>query len=140
MNTIKWKILLKSSPELVFQFLASASGREKFWAEKAPEKDGFIYFIFPNGLSYNSKILYIDQNREFKIEYFDSLLNITLAPTKDNGTELTLINNGISDTEYLDIHAGWVSVLLNLKAAVDFKCDLRNHDINRTWSQHYADN
>lgn len=36
--------------------------------------------------------------------------------------------------------AGWVSVLLALKAAVDFSVDLRNHDPGRTWDQGYADN
>lgn len=140
MKTVKWKIHLKSSPELVFSFFITANGREKFWAEQAREKDGIIYFIFPNGESYDSKILNTTQNREFSIEYFNSHLEITLAPSEDNGTDLTLINKGISDAEYSDIHAGWVSVLLNLKAAVDHNCDLRNHDKNRTWSQKYVDN
>jgi hypothetical protein len=35
--------------------------------------------------------------------------------------------------------AGWVSVLLALKAAADFRVDLRSHDPQRTWSQGYAD-
>ncbi|MGK2863921.1 MAG: hypothetical protein ACSLE0_18455 [Chitinophagaceae bacterium] len=47
MKTVKWKIHLKSSPELVFSFFTSANGREKFWAEQAREKDGLIYFTFP---------------------------------------------------------------------------------------------
>ena len=36
--------------------------------------------------------------------------------------------------------AGWVSVLLTLKAAIDFDVDIRNHDPKRTWDQGYADN
>jgi hypothetical protein len=32
------------------------------------------------------------------------------------------------------------SVLLALKAAVDFGVELRNHDLNRTWDQGYGDN
>ena len=36
--------------------------------------------------------------------------------------------------------AGWVSVLLTLKAAADFGVDLRNHDPTRTWDQDFADN
>jgi len=36
--------------------------------------------------------------------------------------------------------AGWVSVLMALKAAVDHGVDLRNHDPQRTWDQGYADN
>lgn len=140
MKTVKWKIHLSSSPEVVFQFLTSANGREQFWAEKAPEREGVIHFTFPNGESYDSKILHIQPNREFHIEYFNSNLKITLVPLEDNGTDLTLINEGITDSEYLDTHAGWVSVLLNFKAVVDYKIDLRNHDKNRTWDKNYADN
>lgn len=140
MKTVKWKIHLKSGPDAVFRFLTSAQGREKFWSEKAPERNGFIYFTFPNGERYDSKILNVTPNKEFSIEYFNSVVHIGLEPAKDNGTHLTLINEGILDDQYLDIHAGWVSVLLNLKAAVDFKCDLRNHDKNRTWNEKYVDN
>jgi len=140
MKTVKWKIHLSSSPEMVFQFLTSTNGREQFWAEKAPERDGVIHFIFPNGERYDSKILHIQLNREFHIDYFNSKLEITLAPSEDNGTDLTLLNEGIPDSEYLDTYAGWVSVLLNLKAVIDYKSDLRNHNKNRTWDQNYADN
>jgi len=140
MKTVIWKIHLKSSPQLVFQFLTSDIGREKFWAEKAREEDGVIYFTFPNEVCYESKILHTEENKEFSIEYFNTHLKISLTPSDDFGTDLTLINNGISDAEYPDIHAGWVSVLMNLKAAADHNCDLRNHDKDRTWSQKYADN
>jgi hypothetical protein len=92
------------------------------------------------GECYDSKILHIQPDREFHIVYFNSDLKITLAPSEENGTDLTLINEGIPDSEYLDTHAGWVSVLLNFKAVIDYKIDLRNHDIKRTWDQNYADN
>jgi hypothetical protein len=39
-----------------------------------------------------------------------------------------------------EVRAGWVSVLLALKAAADFGVDLRNHDAARTWAQGYCDN
>jgi hypothetical protein len=35
--------------------------------------------------------------------------------------------------------AGWVTVLLTLKAAADFGVDLRSHDPARTWGQGYVD-
>jgi hypothetical protein len=35
--------------------------------------------------------------------------------------------------------AGWVSVLLALKAAVDFGVDLRNSDPARRWEDGYVD-
>lgn len=33
-----------------------------------------------------------------------------------------------------------MSVLLNMKAAVDFGIDLRSHDLSRTWLEGYVDN
>lgn len=36
--------------------------------------------------------------------------------------------------------AGWVSVLMAMKAAVDFGIDLRNHDSDMAWAQGFADN
>ncbi len=41
---------------------------------------------------------------------------------------------------FSEVKAGWVSLLMNLKAVADFKCDLRNHDLEKTWDQGYADN
>jgi hypothetical protein len=140
MKTVELKIYLKSSTKKVFEFLNSTNGREKFWAERAPGKDGIIHFTFPNGESYSSKILRIIQNREFHIDYFNSYVKFFLVPAENNGTDLTLINEGIEDHEYLNIHSGWVSVLLNLKAAADCNCDLRNHNKNKTWDQKYVDN
>ena len=40
----------------------------------------------------------------------------------------------------VDVAAGWVSVLLNLKAAINFGGDLRNHTRARTWIDGFIDN
>nr|WP_298929001.1 SRPBCC domain-containing protein [uncultured Allomuricauda sp.] len=140
MKSIVWKIHLKSSPEMVFGFLSTASGREKFWAKKAPEINGIIQFSFPNGESYESQIMKSNANNEFQLDYFNSIVTFSLEPSKNNGTDLTLTNEGVAEDEFLEVHSGWVSVLMNLKAAADFQIDLRNHDPNKTWDQKYADN
>ena len=51
-----------------------------------------------------------------------------------------MIEEGVAAEHYAEIHAGWVSVLMNLKAVADFGCDLRNHDPQRTWQQGYLNN
>ena len=51
-----------------------------------------------------------------------------------------LTEAGVPQAERVEVMAGWVSVLLALKAAVDFGVDLRNHDPQRTWEQGYAEN
>ena len=51
-----------------------------------------------------------------------------------------LINQGIPDWDYLEVYAGWLSVLFALKGVVDFGIDLRNHDPNRTWDDRFIEN
>jgi hypothetical protein len=38
------------------------------------------------------------------------------------------------------VTAGWVSVLMQLKAAVQFHVDLRNHSRERSWEKGYVEN
>jgi hypothetical protein len=45
---------------------------------------------------------------------------------------------GTSETESAT-SAGWVWLLLRLKASVDFGVDLRNHDEDRTWWHGYSE-
>ena len=140
MRTIRWRLYLKSDARTVFELLTTAAGRKKFWAEEADEEHGVIHFLFPNGQTYESRILKLVPNSLFHLDYFDSLVKIQLETTEDGGTDLTLINENVADSEYAEVNAGWVSVLMNLKAAADNHCDLRNHKPDRTWDQGYADN
>ena len=68
------------------------------------------------------------------------MVKFGLEPTVNDGTDLTLVNEGVDEDEFSEVHAGWVSVLMNLKAVADFQADLRNHDPQRTWDQGYVDN
>ncbi|WP_299532447.1 SRPBCC domain-containing protein [Ulvibacterium sp.] len=140
MKTITWKIHLKSSPEKVFDLLVTSEGRITFWSEEATEKDGIIHFLFPNGQTYHSRILRKTANKEFHLDYFDSLVKFQLEQTENGETDLTLINGNVPESYFSKVHAGWISVLMNLKAVADFQCDLRNHDPKRTWDQGYVDN
>src|SRR5579883_2953207 len=56
------------------------------------------------------------------------------------GTDLTVVDYRSTDKPRMETLAGWVSLLLTLKAAVDFNVDLRNHDTKRTWDNGYVDN
>jgi uncharacterized protein YndB with AHSA1/START domain len=133
----EWRIHLASPPARVYDLIASPAGRESFWAESAPERDGAIEFSFPNGARCSSRILAAEPPSTFALTYFgDSEVAFALAAGADGGCDLTVTDTA-DDTETT---AGWVSVLLALKAAVDFDIDLRNHDPERTWSQGYVDN
>lgn len=139
-RTIKWKIHFNAQPERVYDLLTTQEGREKFWAESAPMVDGFIQFVFANGQGYKSEVLSAVPSSYFRIEYFESLVQFKLENDGDGGTDMTVVNSQVSEEEYDEIHAGWVSLLMTLKAAVDFQIDLRNHDRDRTWDQGFVDN
>jgi len=139
MKEVHYKIRLTSSLTTVFTMLNTDSGRAAFWADLAFEKDGAIHFEFSNGFKMECKILRITEPRFFEIVYFGTMLRITLFEEK-GATILELHNSEIPDEEFVDMHAGWVSVLLALKAACDFGIDLRNHNHHYSWDQGFVDN
>jgi hypothetical protein len=56
------------------------------------------------------------------------------------GTDLTLTDMGVPSEHRTEVIAGWVSVLMALKAAVDFGIDLRGHDSERHWDTGFVEN
>jgi hypothetical protein len=86
-------------------------------------------------------VLERDPPRRFSVEYFGgSYLTFDLRDDGAGGTDLILTEAGVSPGDWPENNAGWVSVLLALKATVDFGVDLRNHDPGRNWDQGYVDN
>ena len=51
-----------------------------------------------------------------------------------------LTDQGIPENDRSEVLAGWVSVLMALKASVDFGIDLRNHNPKWTWDEGYVEN
>jgi uncharacterized protein YndB with AHSA1/START domain len=138
---IRWRVHFSSSPAEVFRHLSTDVGRALFWAESAKEEDGYIIFHFPNGMSWRGRILENDQPHRFQLIYYGgSTTTFDLADDGTGGTDLLLTDGGVSVEDQNAVFAGLVSVLLALKAQVDFGVDLRNHDPVRTWDQWYADN
>jgi len=138
---IRWKLHLKSPPETVFEKLSSNEGRAAFWAESAIEQNGVIHFVFPNQAEWKGKILENDPPRKFKVEYYGgSITTFELTSDGAGGTDLTLTDQGVPSEDRVEALPGWVSVLMALKASVDFGVDLRNHDPIRTWDEGYAEN
>jgi hypothetical protein len=121
--------------------LSTDHGRAQFWAESAVEQDGVIHFTFPNAQRWQGKIVARQAPILFAVEYIgNSLVRFELSADGHEGTLLTLVDSGVAAEERTEVIAGWVSVLLALKAAADFEVDLRNHDANRTWDQSFVEN
>ena len=139
-DQIKLRVFLSSAAEKIYTFLATDSGRRAFWAESADEVDGMIHFHFSNGMKHKGRILESIPNRRFSVEYFGgSQVTFDLAADEKGGTVVTLTETVIPEGTWVEQRAGWVSVLLTLKAAVDYAIDLRNPDPGKSWQKGYVD-
>lgn len=137
-RTIQWAVHLKCSPDTVYAALDSADARARFWAESADEHDGVIRFLFINGLRHDARIIRKQPPVEWSIEYFGGRCTFALTDDTQGGTDLTLTHD-VGLDEWAEVSAGWLNVLLPLKAWVQHGIDLRNHDPQRTWDHGYVD-
>ncbi len=137
---VRWKLHLSSPPEAVYEALATDEGRATYWAERASERDGAVEFHILNYPVFTGRVLDRRPPRRFALEYFGTVVSFQLDDDGHGGTDLSLIAEVPDESSRMEFAAGWVSVLLAMKAAVDFGVDLRNHDPQRSWSQGYADN
>lgn len=136
MSSKQWKVHFKSAPSEVYRALSTPLGRSRFWADSAKEADGVIHFVLPGDRVDDSRIERAVKDQLYAVTYFGRLLTFTLIRDDEtNGTDLTLTyqSPAAADAD----SATWVSLLLRLKASVDFGVDLRNHDNSRT--TRYAD-
>ncbi|MFW9853770.1 MAG: SRPBCC domain-containing protein [Candidatus Thorarchaeota archaeon] len=137
---IRWKIHLSSPPQEVFSFLTTDDGRKKFWA-KTDEETDTITFTFPNGFVWQGKILAVEAPTFFSLVYIGgSEVSFMVKSDGQRGTDLEVKDKGVPNVDRTEVIAGWGSVLMALKGAVDFGIDLRNNDPTRTWDQGYFDN
>jgi uncharacterized protein YndB with AHSA1/START domain len=139
-GVIRWKVHFRSPPEVVFEALATDSGRARFWAEAAPEIDGVVTFHILNYEPFSGRILLRRKPSVFKLEYYGTVVEFSLASDGAGGTDLSLVATDVDESIRMEMVAGWVSVLMAMKAAVDHNIDLRNHDKSRTWGGGFLDN
>ena len=140
-DIISWRLHLRSTAQIVYERLSADNGRAGFWAESAVEQDGVIHFLFPNQAEWKGKVLENNPPHRFKVEYYGgSITTFELESDGVGGTDLLLTDQGVSEEDRTEVIAGWVSVLMALKASVDFGIDLRNHDPNRTWDEGFVEN
>lgn len=138
-GTIIWKLHFTSSPDKVYNMIVTDAGRAKYWAESAIESEGEIEFNIYNYPPFRGKIL----NKDFPVfavEYYGTRVTFRVKSDQKKGTDLELVAEDVSEEIRVEMTAGWVSVLMAMKAAVDFGVDLRNHDPKRSWVHGFADN
>ena len=135
---IDWRVRFRSPPEAVWQAWTTDPGRELFWAERSSDDGGGFDLTFINGESLRVDVVEARARERLVFRYFGaSTVTVELSPDGAGGCDLRLREEG--SPEPVENYAGWVSVLLACKAAVDFGVDLRSHDSGRSWDEGFID-
>jgi DNA-binding HxlR family transcriptional regulator/uncharacterized protein YndB with AHSA1/START domain len=136
---IQWRLNVPAPRERVHDALSNDEGRRRFWAETRAEADGRILFVFPNGGEYEGTLLESRPPELFEVEYFGGVARFELTADGRGGTDLHLTHTGQRGEQWIETHAGWLSVLLMLKAMVTHGVDLRTRDPWRSWDHGFVD-
>ena len=139
-SIIRWNMHFVSPRNKVFSALSTGEGRARYWAESAPEVDGEITFRILGYEPFSGRVLKKKAPSLFALEYFGTIVEFSLRDDGKGGTDLSLVATQVDEAIRMEMVAGWVSVLMAMKAAVDHGVDLRNHDETRAWGNGYADN
>jgi uncharacterized protein YndB with AHSA1/START domain len=136
---IVWRLSLASPREDVFRLLDTDEGREQFWAVRSRAVDGGFELEFPGGLETRVEVLERDAPSRLALRYFGSDVELLLAEREDGGCLFEVRCRCDDPAAWVEMHPGWVSWLLVLKAAADFGVDLRNGAPERAWAQRFVD-
>ena len=136
--TIDWRVHFSAPAERVWSAWASDEGRERFWGETSRSVEGGFVLGFVNGETLRVTVVEARAAERLVFRYFGgSTVTVDLEPDGRGGCDLRLREEGAG--EPLENYAGWVSVLLACKAAVDFGIDLRSRDPERSWDAGFVD-
>jgi hypothetical protein len=137
-DPIMWRLRLASSPERAFDAWLSPADHVRFWCEQSDYVPLGFRFRFIDGTIEYCTVQRAVRPSHIAYRYFGSLVYVDFERC-ETGTDLRLNVVGVPSSDWLDVYAGWLNVLLPFKAWVDHGVDLRNHDPLRTWAQRYVD-
>jgi uncharacterized protein YndB with AHSA1/START domain len=139
---IHWRTHLGAPPDRVYDMFATDEGRAKFWAEASEERDGrFLLAFLGEDETVSCEVIERQPPGRFTFRYWDGTrVTVRFVDDGKGGTDLILTETGFPSREHREEnYAGWVAVLMNLKAVLDHGVDLRNHDPERTWKHGYCE-
>ena len=138
-DPIVWRIHLASPPEQVIPLLTTADGLARWLAPVCRQEGDAFVLEHPTGQRLSARLRAVSEPGTVAMDYLDGTATFALAATPEGGTDLTLTHEGFPEEDRGHNHAGWVTALLTLKAALDHAIDLRNRDAERGWSAGYCD-
>lgn len=93
---------------------------------------------FPGGEAVNARLIRAERPSVIEMLYFGAETRFDLSPAE--GGCVVKVDAMVPEIEFDEVNAGWVSVLMNLKAVAGFGIDLRNHNERYSWARGFADN
>ncbi len=135
---IDWRVHLASPPEAVWRAWTTDEGRKTFWAEESSGDEAGFDLAFVNGERLRVEIVEARAPERLVFRYFGAS-TVTVEISSDGASGCDLRLREADAPEPLENYAGWVSVLLACKAAVDFGIDLRSRDPARSWDFGFVD-
>ena len=137
-RVVCWRIHCAAPPSRAFLALINPEEQAKYWCERSTHSRAGYVQEFIDGTIAECQVVQRRDAELLVIRYFSSLVEFKLEPA-GTGTDLTLTATEIPPEEWLEVYAGWLNVLLPLKAWLDYGVDIRNHDPSRTWRQRFVD-
>ncbi|HYE27658.1 MAG TPA: SRPBCC domain-containing protein [Allosphingosinicella sp.] len=135
---IDWRVHFSAPPASVWRAWTTDEGREQFWAERSVADERGFQLSFVNGERLRVELVEARAPERLVFHYFGrSTVMVEISADGAGGCDLRL--REINSPDPIGNHAGWVSVLLACKAAVDFGIDLRSRDPARSWDAGFVD-
>ncbi|HWG89548.1 MAG TPA: hypothetical protein VNZ52_01740 [Candidatus Thermoplasmatota archaeon] len=136
---IVWRLRLRNPPEVVYSYLSTEEGMRAFLAPQARRTGDRVELTFASGERWEGRVIHERPPHHFEMEYLGGRVVFLLHGDGLGGTDLELRQEEVHPDAWAENRAGWVSVLLLLKAQVDHAIDLRNGDPTRSWEAGYVD-
>lgn len=137
---LRWRVHLSAPAEAVYRLIATDDGRQRFWAERSQQNADQITLTFPDGSQTVLDVISQEPPSTWVVRYFGALTSFEVQATSVDTAVLEVRASDVPDGDCVELAAGWVSVLMNLKAVVNAGTDLRNHHRDRTWQTGFVDN
>jgi hypothetical protein len=135
-----WRVHLLAPRELVFDLITPEFEPGPYRASSAGRLDGENGWLAPEGAHLKDATLDLTPPRRIVARYAGGgVATLELSDDGRGGTVLRLTDVGQQAEDRTELVAGWVSVLLALKASVDFSLDLRDHDRRTFWTGAYLE-
>lgn len=117
-NELQWRVHLNATPEGVYELLSTDGGRESFWAESSKAFNDEVSLAFPDLSTTTVRILLEHPPHVLEMDYFGVPTRFVMQRAGEHSTVLEVTASNVPAHDMVDLAAGWVSVLLNLKAVI----------------------